>query len=88
MDHWLAIRENVIHKVKDHAPQRDQVNRFYRCQNLDGVFEVEDEMPGGPVLLVDDLVNSGWTLTVASVLLRRKGSGEVLPFALASGELG
>ena len=79
---------DVIHKVKDHAPQRDQVNRFYRCQNLDGVFEVEDEMPSGPVLLVDDLVNSGWTLTVASVLLRRKGSGEVLPFALASVELG
>ena len=45
-------------------------------------------MPGGPVLLVDDLVHSGWTLTVASVLLRRKGSGEVLPFALASVELG
>lgn len=79
---------NVIHQVRQHAPQREQVNRFYRCQNLDGVFEVEDHMPGGPVLLVDDLVNSGWTLTVASVLLRRHGSGEVLPFALASVELG
>lgn len=78
----------VIRQVKEHAPQRDQVNRFYRCQNLDGVFEVDDDMPGGPVLLIDDLVNSGWTLTVASVLLRRKGSGDVLPFALASVEMG
>ncbi len=37
----------------------------------------------GPVLLVDDIVNSGWTLTVAGWLLRTHGSGVVYPFALA-----
>ncbi|HEX5828992.1 MAG TPA: RecQ family ATP-dependent DNA helicase [Candidatus Limnocylindrales bacterium] len=37
----------------------------------------------GPVLLVDDLVDSRWTLTVASALLRDAGAGPVLPFALA-----
>ena len=31
---------DVIRQVKQHAPQRDQVNRFYRCQNLDGAFKV------------------------------------------------
>jgi ATP-dependent DNA helicase RecQ len=36
-----------------------------------------------PVLLVDDLVDSRWTLTVAAWLLRSHGSGEVWPFALA-----
>lgn len=79
---------SVIRQVKDHQPQRDQVNRFYRCQNLDGVFEVDSELPGGPVLLVDDLINSGWTLAVTSLLLRRKGSGDVLPLALSSVGLG
>ncbi len=39
---------------------------------------------GGPVLLVDDLVDSGWTLTVAARLLRRAGAPAVLPFALAA----
>ncbi|MHA7860034.1 RecQ family ATP-dependent DNA helicase [Tessaracoccus sp. Y36] len=39
---------------------------------------------GGPVLLIDDLVDSRWTLTVAGRLLRRAGAGSVLPFALAS----
>jgi ATP-dependent DNA helicase RecQ len=38
----------------------------------------------GPVLLVDDIVDSGWTLTVAGSLLRTHGSGEVHPFALAA----
>jgi ATP-dependent DNA helicase RecQ len=37
----------------------------------------------GPVLLVDDIVDSRWTLTVAGTLLREHGSGPVLPFALA-----
>ena len=38
----------------------------------------------GPVLLVDDLVDSRWTLTVAGWLLREGGSGPVHPFALAA----
>ena len=38
---------------------------------------------GGPVLLVDDLVSSRWTMTVAGQALRRAGAGAVLPFALA-----
>ncbi len=41
-------------------------------------------LDGAPVLLVDDLVDSRWTLTVAGRALRLAGAGEVLPFALAS----
>ena len=37
----------------------------------------------GPVLLVDDLVDSGWTMTVAARLLRHAGAPAVLPLALA-----
>jgi ATP-dependent DNA helicase RecQ len=40
-------------------------------------------LPGGPVLLVDDLVDSRWTMTVAARELRRAGASAVLPFALA-----
>lgn len=38
----------------------------------------------GPVLLVDDVTDTGWTLTMAARLLRRAGVPEVLPFALAT----
>jgi ATP-dependent DNA helicase RecQ len=37
----------------------------------------------GPVLLVDDLADSRWTLTVAGRALRRAGAPAVLPFVLA-----
>ncbi len=36
-----------------------------------------------PVLLVDDVVDSGWTMTVAARELRRAGAAAVLPLALA-----
>jgi len=39
---------------------------------------------GGPVLLVDDLVDSRWTMTVAGRALRQAGATAVLPFALAT----
>ncbi|WP_106192714.1 RecQ family ATP-dependent DNA helicase [Umezawaea tangerina] len=37
----------------------------------------------GPVLLIDDRIDTGWTMTVAGRALRKAGAGAVLPFALA-----
>jgi ATP-dependent DNA helicase RecQ len=38
----------------------------------------------GPVLLVDDLIDTGWTLTVAAMRLRAAGAVGVLPLVLAA----
>ncbi len=38
---------------------------------------------GGPVLLVDDFADTGWTLAVAARLLRRAGADAVFPLVLA-----
>ena len=78
----------VVKKVAENRPQKDQDNRFHQCRNLDGVFEITGEIPEGPVLLVDDVVDSSWTLTVISILLLQEGSGPVWPFALASSVAG
>jgi len=74
---------NSISKIKHNPPQKLQQNRFHQCNNLDGVFEI-NEIDSGSVLLVDDIVDSGWTLTVLAALLQQKGSGKVYPVALAS----
>ncbi|MGC4012677.1 MAG: RecQ family ATP-dependent DNA helicase [Pseudomonas sp.] len=75
----------VILKARDTEPQRDMENRFHQCRNLDGAFTVQSE-PGmqGAVLLVDDVVDSAWTMTLATALLRQAGTGAVYPFALAT----
>lgn len=85
----LAVRlglpfVDAIVKVRDNEPQKMQQNRYHQCRNLDGVFAVTAGIPDGPVLLVDDVIDSGWTVTVLAALLRRSGSGLVYPVALAS----
>ena len=45
---------------------------------------VSPKHPHVVVILVDDMVDSGWTLTLCGAHLRRAGSGDVYPFALAS----
>lgn len=74
----------VVRKIRDNEPQKMQQNSFYRCRNLDGVFEIDNGVLPGPVLLIDDVVDSGWTLTIVSALLRRSGAGPVFPMVLAS----
>ena len=53
------------------------------AQQVASTFGVGPTLPSVPVLLVDDMVDSGWTLTLAAVLLQHHGSGPVYPFALA-----
>lgn len=73
---------------RDNEAQKGQQNRFHRCRNLDGAFAIRGDVRALPVLLVDDVFDSGWTMTVVAALLRQAGSGEVLPFALADSSTG
>lgn len=77
--------------VLRYAPERRPVtaaNSAYRVAALERSFSAPDpaviQKAGGPVLLVDDMADSGWTLTMAARVVRAAGAPEVLPFALAS----
>jgi len=79
----------AIKKVKVNEPQKGQQNSFRQCRNLDGVFGLQQvDFANAPVLLVDDVVDSAWTLTVAAALLRDAGSGPVCPLALTTSGVG
>jgi ATP-dependent DNA helicase RecQ len=75
---------DAFSKVAARPPQREMENNAQHVQNVDGAFSVNAPIPSAPVLLVDDMVDSRWTLTVAASLLRQSGSGAVYPLALAS----
>jgi ATP-dependent DNA helicase RecQ len=80
----LPFKE-VITKVRNNALQKLQNNSYHQCRNLDGVFSVSNRhVLQTPVLLIDDMVDSGWTLTVSGALLRRAGCTKVYPMALAT----
>ena len=74
-----------IEKVRSNRPQKEMENDFQQVNNLDGVFKFTKAIkPYSPCLLVDDMVDSRWTFTVISAILRESGVKAVYPLALAS----
>ena len=72
-----------IEKTFANRQQKEMENSFQQVSNLDGVFAITDQCLDGECLLVDDMINSGWTFTVASALLRQASCTRVYPMALA-----
>jgi ATP-dependent DNA helicase RecQ len=76
----------VIERAQPRArPQAELANSFHQYRNADDAFAVTGSVPYGPVLLVDDVRGSGWTLTTAAEQLRDAGAGPVYPLVLLSG---
>jgi Superfamily II DNA helicase len=74
----------VLTVLEGAEPQKQMQNSAQQLRNAHGKLGIDGSaVRPGPVLLVDDIVDSGWTLTVAGWLLRTHGSGVVHPFALA-----
>jgi ATP-dependent DNA helicase RecQ len=72
-----------VRKLRDTQPQKTMQNDYQQAHNLEHAFAVEAAaVRSGPVLLLDDMVDSGWTFTVITALLRGAGSGPVFPLAL------
>jgi ATP-dependent DNA helicase RecQ len=71
------------------TPRVPRSNSAQRLKALDGALTVPPALASalaaadGPVLLVDDFTETGWTLAMAARLLRRSGARGVLPLVLA-----
>lgn len=74
---------DTIEKVNDSSCQKELNTNYLQYNNADSSFKVTRVYPGN-VLLVDDMVDSKWTFTVCGYKLKKCGSGEVFPFALAN----
>lgn len=74
----------ILVKTDARPEQKTMANSSQQARNIDGSLALDRQpIPRSPVLLVDDMVDSRWTLTVAAWLLRKQGSGEVWPLALS-----
>jgi ATP-dependent DNA helicase RecQ len=73
---------NSLRKVGDHQPQKEMENSVWQARNVIDAFAVDDFRPES-ALLVDDMVDSRWTLTSAGSALRLAGVPIVYPCALA-----
>jgi ATP-dependent DNA helicase RecQ len=73
----------VLAQVRSTAEQKMMANSVQQMRNILDAFQVDGKCPAGPVLLIDDVVDSRWTMTVAGHLIRAAGGGRVYPLALA-----
>ncbi len=85
---YRALAATVSELAPADAFQADQANSAHQVTNMwhrlstDGVELPEPAILAGPVLLIDDEIDSRWTMTVAAHRLADAGAGPVLPFAL------
>lgn len=80
----LPFRE-VLAREHDRPAQRTMENSAQQCRNVVGAFVMLNNVPPTPVLLVDDIIDSRWTVAVLADLLRDAGCEAVVPIALAVG---
>jgi len=72
-----------INKEKEMTNKWNKKNPYFRCRNLDdGYIIKEEDVLNGPVVVIDYLMRSGWTMLVVAELLRQAGSGPAIPLAL------
>jgi ATP-dependent DNA helicase RecQ len=80
-----------IDKTSQNKQQKEMENSYFKVKNLCGVFKINEKCINNcikePCLLIDDVIDSGWTLAVAGALLRKSGCSKVYPMALASNYL-
>lgn len=67
----------------DIPQQKLMQNSHAQVANIAHAFTIHAQMRRSAVLLVDDIIDSGWSLTMVGWQLRNKGVATVIPFVLA-----
>jgi ATP-dependent DNA helicase RecQ len=82
----LSFMPAIISTGKKKHAQKNMNNYILKLINLDGEYVIDENLlRKDSVLLVDDMVESGWTLNLGGILLKLAGlEGDVYPFALAN----
>lgn len=75
---------DIIVKPTETEQQKAMENSNMQARNAYNAFEVIRYVNYDNVLLIDDMIDSGWTLTVCGIMLKEMGVKKVYPYALAS----
>ena len=76
------ISHSIV-KARSTQPQKMMENSVQQFVNVYGSFALKNPVPAGPILLIDDVSDSRWTMTVIGALLGEAGAGPIYPFVIA-----
>jgi ATP-dependent DNA helicase RecQ len=74
----------ALAKAEERPPQKEMENSSQQVRNVIGAFRVSAALPLQPVLFVDDVWDSGWTMTVIAEALAAAGVPAVHALTLAT----
>ena len=79
----LPQANKLLTRFKDAPPQVEAATRSQRRSNVDGSFRASDDAAGLKVLLIDDVVTTGSTMSACAAALKAAGAVSVWGLALA-----
>ena len=79
----LSLATDVLHRIRDTAPQVEVKDREQRRQNIEGAFACSADLAGRRVLLIDDVVTTGGTVSACATALKQAGAQSVSVLVLA-----
>ena len=79
----LPVESRVLRRTRDTPPQVSFGSREERRRNIEGAFESTSKADGKRILLIDDVVTTGSTLSACAGALKTAGSHSVCGLALA-----
>ncbi|MFA5936789.1 MAG: phosphoribosyltransferase family protein [Candidatus Paceibacterota bacterium] len=81
----FSLEKNVLIKIKDTEHQVNIQDRRNRLKNLSDSFFVKNEnlIKGKNIILIDDVLTTGSTLTEAKKILKNSGARKIIAFTIA-----
>lgn len=85
LDLNIPIINNVLIRKKYTIPQVKMKNKNQRMKNLNGAFEIKntEKIKDKKILLVDDIITTGTTLSICATILKQAGAKEIRALVIA-----
>lgn len=85
LDKVFELKNKIVCKKIDNAPQAKISNKKQRLENVKGVFEIKNKeiVKGRTIIVIDDVTTTGGTITEIMKILKKAGAKKVVGFAVA-----
>ncbi len=86
---WETVRSDILFRTKNTEALARSMSRSVRYQSMKNVFaiskseQIQKELAGRDIILIDDVITSGATMTEAKRVLIEAGAREILMLAVA-----
>lgn len=87
LSHYLNVPyRNDIILCKEYRPSQTKIDKNLRSENVKNIFEAKEDLRNKNIIVVDDVVTTGATLSECAKALKEKNAGLVVAITLAKAQ--